>query len=283
MKTIQETVNYTRQTFKDAGIDTPELDTRLLMEAVLDMKFDRILLKYSDNMPESSSKKLEDFVDQRLKRCPVSRILGYNYFWTSKFDISDETLDPRPDTETIIDAVMANYKKDAEISILDLGTGSGCILITLLQEFKNADGLGVDISEDAIEISKKNAETLRVRNRSSFKALDWKKLDLGEKFDVIVSNPPYIENEVIESLEPEVKDYDPRVALSGGDDGLDCYKEIIKLLPDLLCETGSIFFEIGYNQKDKLKELLASNGLSVIETLKDLTGNDRCVVAKWAK
>jgi len=281
MKTIKTLLTNIKEQFTAQGIENPVLDARLVMQEVLNITHEEILLNNNRVITANESKALSILVSRRLKREPISRILGKRAFWKHEFKLSDKTLDPRPDSETIIQSVISSFNKNDELNILDLGTGTGCLLLSILNEFPNSKGVGVDISSGAIDIAKENAKEIGISKKVNFIDSDWKNMELNNSFNVIISNPPYIENSEIESLEPEVKNFDPYLALAGGNDGLDSYKEIIKILPKLLKKDGKIFFEIGYNQEVPVKEMLAHNGFSVIEVTQDLAGISRCIVAKW--
>ena len=282
MVNIHAALARTRDQFRSAGLDTPELDARLLMQAATGLRHEELLMRYNEPVSDAQSDALNKMVQRRLLREPVSRILGVRAFWKSEFKISRETLDPRADSETLIEAVLDHVPHDRPLSILDLGTGSGCLLLSLLQELPEATGLGVDISADAIQTAHENAATLGLSNRVKFMVNNWTELKINNLFDIVISNPPYISDSEIAVLAPEVKEYDPVRALSGGADGLSCYREIISLLPKLIQKTGFVFMEIGATQAESVKEMLAKSGLHMIQTAQDLAGHDRCVVASMS-
>ncbi len=280
-KTARTTVADMQEQFKSAGLDTPALDARLLAQGMLGITQEDLLLHPDRILSEAENKKLEDAAQRRLRHEPVSRILGQRSFWKSEFKISPDTLDPRPDSETLIEAVLNHVDKNAQLRILDLGTGTGCLLLSLLQELPQAKGTGIDISPGAIEIARQNAENLHLSNRSLFIISNWSKMGNNPLFDIVISNPPYIANAEIPKLAPEVSQYDPYQALAGGADGLDCYRAIVGLLPHLLTKNGKVFFEIGYDQANSVKRILADGKFSVLQTLSDIAGHDRCVIAQW--
>ena len=215
----------------------------------------------------------EDLV--RLKNGePLSRIYGEREFWGMSFALSPDTLDPRPDTETLIEAVLKRYKDNPPATILDLGTGSGCILIALLKEFPNAQGVGVDRSHGAAQTAVKNAVANGVADRAHFICGDWAQ-SIESKFDLIVSNPPYIEESVIKSLDESVQNYDPILALSGGGDGLQAYKIIFSQIYNLLNLSASAFFEIGFDQSESVSRLSEESRFLVSNTTADLAGHIR--------
>jgi len=281
MVKIKEALNATVEKLQKAGIDNPRLDARLLIEFATKLRHEELLLNYELEIEENAYNRLSELVLRRSIREPISRILGYKPFWKNEFKVSRETLDPRPDTETVIESVIRHFNKEDKLTILDLGTGSGCILISLLKEFPNAHGVGVDISADAVNTASENASNIGINSdRLQLINANWQNLDLKNPFDIVVSNPPYIKKSDILELEPEVKDYDPVCALDGGKDGFDCYRQITALLPKFLQKGGWVFFEIGYNQEQGVKDILAKGGFFVVETAKDLTGCDRCIVAR---
>jgi release factor glutamine methyltransferase len=211
---------------------------------------------------------------------PLHRILGYRFFWKDKFELSFDTLEPRPDTETLIEVCLKYFPiKQKDFRILDLGTGSGCILSSLLQEYPNATGVGVDISAGALEMAKSNAEALGISSRVEWVQSDWL-ANVHETFDIIISNPPYIPSVDIESLSTEVQTYDPLKALDGGQDGLDAYRTLAQQLPNIVKENTLIILEIGYDQGVSVPELFSNHGYKVVDLEKDYGGNHRCVVLK---
>lgn len=283
MVTVQSILIDMRNRFRAAGLETPELDARLLVEATLGMTQTDLLIKADQEITRAQENALEAMTLRRLQREPVSRIIGMRSFWKADFKISSATLDPRADSETLIEAVLANVDKEQPLAILDLGTGTGCLLLSLLQELPLAMGAGIDISAEAIGIAQQNAESLGLAHRTNFMAIDWKKINDVKMFDVVISNPPYIALPEIAGLAPEVREYDPITALFGGLDGLECYREIAALLPRLLAKEGIVFLEIGSTQAASVKGIVGKVGLSVLQTLTDLAGHDRCLVARWTK
>lgn len=280
MKTVQSHIIEMREKFKSAGLDTPELDARLLVQGAVGMGHEDLLININVLITDSQSEKITEFTERRLRREPVSRILGTRAFWRSDFKVSHETLDPRADSETLVEAVMKYTDKGAPLTILDLGTGTGCLLLSLLQELPQATGVGLDISADAIRTAEENARNLNLSSRVEFLEGDWSKVKFGSPFDIVISNPPYISDDEIKTLAPEVRQYDPHRALSGGADGLDCYRSISAMLPKLLKKSGNVFLEIGSTQAAAVREVLAEKQFYVVETFPDLAGHDRCLVAE---
>ncbi|MBM3508054.1 MAG: peptide chain release factor N(5)-glutamine methyltransferase [Alphaproteobacteria bacterium] len=262
-----------------AGVESPRRDARLLLAEAMGVSHPA-LLDPSCPLSDSDSARFVDKVVRREAREPVSRIRGTREFWGLDFALSPATLDPRPDTETVIEAVLAAYASSAPpLRILDLGTGSNCILCALLHEFPAATGVGIDIEHDAIATARLNAARLGFADRASFVVADWASAIAGP-FDLVVSNPPYIPRTEIASLAPEVAAFDPRRALDGGDDGLDFYRRLSPALPRLLTPTGVAAVEIGLRQAEEVGRLFSSNGLEVASVRADLSGTPRAIVAR---
>lgn len=278
---LQAILAQMKQQFKAAGLESPELDARLLVQEVTKLKYEELLLNNNRLMNDFECNTLAKMAHRRLQREPVSRIVKKRCFWKSEFKISPETLDPRADSETLIETVLKYTHKDP-ITILDLGTGTGCLLLSLLQELPQAMGIGVDISAEAIQTAQHNALNLHLCARASFVTADWAAMVIDKPFNIVISNPPYIPDADIPGLEPEVSRYDPYRALAGGRDGLDCYRTIIKGLPRFLAKQGKVFLEIGYDQAESVKGMLAGHGFNVLQVAQDLAGRNRCIVAEGA-
>jgi release factor glutamine methyltransferase len=222
---------------------------------------------------------LRNFIARMAAGEPLSRILKRREFWGLDFELSPDTLDPRPDSETIIEAVLARVDRGAPLRLLDLGTGSGCLLLALLSELPIATGVGVDISEGAVATARRNAESLRLADRSCFFVGDWGSA-IAQRFDVVVANPPYIATLALRDLPPEVRLYDPPQALDGGDRGLATYQRIIALLPALLAPYGMFVVEIGSGQAADVVALIKNSAVACEAIERDLGGIARCIVAR---
>jgi release factor glutamine methyltransferase len=266
---------------KDGNIDMPVLDARLLLQFALGVDWAALFTGPDRDLTNEEETHIESLVQRRLGREPISRIVGRRGFWKFDLAISPETLDPRPDTETLIMAVLKLADHAAPLSILDLGTGSGAILLALLNELPHAKGVGVDISSEAIATASANALELGLHTRSDFLTRDWADGVPGQ-FDIVVSNPPYIPAAQIATLAPEVKDYDPHAALNGGADGLDAYRSIVALLPQVLKPGGLVAFEIGFGQAGAVEALLAGAGFGGFQRYNDLGGIERVITTKSA-
>ena len=264
---------------KLAEIDGAEADARILVSHGL--KLDRAALQSQSErlLTEKELRGLSVYVECRAKHMPVARILGRREFWSLSFELNEATLVPRPDSETLIEATLKHTdKKSGSLRILDLGTGTGCLLISLLHELPEASGLGIDLAPRATEQARKNAQGLGLEGRAAFQTNNWLQ-DIDETFDIIISNPPYISKGDIKELMVEVRDHDPLLALDGGEDGLSVYKEIIPKLPKNLKPKGIAVFEVGQGQAGEVGDLFWKNGFLNITTYKDFGGIERCVLA----
>ncbi len=267
-----------------AGISGPRLEARLLIASVL--KKAPTLVFADTTLNDAQLAKLNALLKQRLRHKPLDKILGHREFYKFDFAVDENVLSPRADTEILVEEAL-KLLPDDKSTVLDLGTGSGCIIESILAERLSADGIAVDISEKSLNIARKNAENLGINKRLRFIQADWFAADfcerIGEKFGMIVSNPPYIPTADIFTLEPEVKNYDPRAALDGGKDGFDSYKRIAAIAPNLLQDGGYILLEAGIGQADEIADIFTRQGLKHIRTIADLSGIDRCVVLQKSK
>ncbi|SMH54825.1 peptide chain release factor N(5)-glutamine methyltransferase [Azospirillum agricola] len=262
---------------REAGIDTPDLDARYLLEHALNLTRTDFITKSEQSVSEADTARALALIDRRAAHEPVGRILGHREFWTIDLALNPDTLEPRPDTETVVEAVLkAIPDRNASLRLLDLGTGTGCILLALLAELPNASGLGVDLSPLAVEAAAGNAERNRLAARARFQTGDWGS-GIADRFDIVVSNPPYIPTADIATLAPEVREHDPRRALDGGADGLDPYRIIAAQLPALLVPGGLVAVEVGQGQAPDVADLFAAQGIADIARLRDLGGIERCV------
>ncbi len=219
---------------------------------------------------------INDLIKEKELGKPVDKIIGERGFYKHMFMVSEDVLTPRADTECLVEDAILFAKEKGVKNILDLGLGSGCILLSILADVENMRGVGVDISTKALEVAKENAKSLKVFNRCKFINASWFDLPINEKFDIITSNPPYIETSVIETLDVGVKKYDPILALDGGADGLRDYRQIAKIAKDLLNDGGRIYLEVGYNQSQSVVEIFAD--YKCIKIIKDLAGIERCLI-----
>jgi release factor glutamine methyltransferase len=265
---------------REGGIDSAQIDGRVLLCAALGIDH-ASLVRDPDCPLGPGAATVASFAARRLRREPVSRIMGHREFWQARFKIAQGVLDPRPETETLIEAVLdyaARFPRE-NWRILDLGTGSGAILCSVLQSLSGSIGVGVDISAAACTIARDNLAALGLAPRGLIVRGDWTRALRG-RFDVIVSNPPYVASAAIARLEPEVRDHDPRLALDGGEDGLAAYREIIPALPDLLAPGGLIALELGAGQYHSVDSLLRRKFRVPVEVRLDLHGRRRVVLAR---
>ena len=260
-----------------AGVGGPVIDARLLVEAAADATRADIVADPHRALTEAQEATFEDYVSRRVRREPVSHILGRKGFWKIMLSVNPHVLTPRPDTEVIVDHALKSFPEQMAFQILDLGVGSGAILLSILAERPAAKGLGIDVSEEALAVARENAANLGLAGQVALLRGDWT-AGLGEaSFDLVVSNPPYIATEVIESLDPEVRDHEPRLALDGGPDGLDAYRILAPEILRVLKPGGMFAVEIGYDQKSAVEELFKAAGGSGVRTLLDLANRDRVV------
>lgn len=268
------------ETLSAAGVPDARRDVRLLLTSVLDRSPASLIGADRESVSEEEVAAFERLVARRASREPVSRILGTREFWSLPFIVTPAVLDPRPDSETLIEQALAAFPdKTAPLRVLDLGVGSGCLLLAFLSERPNATGIGVDRDEGAAEVARANAQALELAGRATVVVGNWAD-GLQEKFDVVFSNPPYIPSKDIERLEPEVREYDPLGALSGGEDGLAAYRALAECLPRLLARDGRAFIELGVGQVDSVRELMVEAGLSRPDVAADLSGIERCLVVR---
>ena len=280
MKTRAEALRELRRTLAEAGFETAALDARLLLIEALGISATDLITGPDVLLTLGQAETLSAFVQRRLNHEPVARIVGTREFWGLPFRLSPETLVPRPDTETLVETALGMLPhRQAPLSIVDFGTGSGCILVALLHELPNATGLGVDLSFGALLTARANANDNRVSNRCHFALSSWADAVSGP-FDLIVSNPPYIASGVIPSLDEEVREHDPKLALDGGPDGLEPYRILLGEAGRLLAPGGLLVVEIGYDQAEALSSLAGACGLEILKIAPDLSGNPRCVATK---
>ncbi len=263
---------------RHAGVDAPRRDARLLVAKAIGADVSATITQPDRPLSPGEQAALEDLAAQRAARKPMAQILGVREFWSLDFHVSPDVLVPRPDSETLVAAVLGHIPDcAAPLRLLDLGTGSGCLLLALLSELPAAHGVGVDISGPAIAVARRNAEALGLAQRAVFAVSHWT-AGLAGPFDIVVSNPPYIATADLDALMPEVAQYDPRQALAGGADGLDAYRAIFPGLIGLLAPTGLVALEIGASQGAAVVELAAQRGFAALSHHRDLAGIARCLV-----
>lgn len=275
--TLVKAWNAAKDRLKTVQIDQPAIDARLLLEVAADVTRTDIITDPYRVLTEAQMATLDDFLDRRARREPVSHIIGRKGFWKILLQVNKHVLTPRPETEVIVDEVLKAFPEQMSFNMLDLGVGSGTILLAVLAERPAAKGLGIDVSEEALAVARENAANLDLAGRTALLRGDWTNGLGDDSFDLVVSNPPYIATPVIETLEPEVRDHEPRLALDGGPDGLDAYRflagEILRVL-----KPGAMFaVEIGHDQSEAVETLFRQAGAQNVRTVKDLSVNDRVV------
>ncbi|WP_438851545.1 peptide chain release factor N(5)-glutamine methyltransferase [Brevundimonas nasdae] len=262
---------------KAGRIDSPAIDARLLLEAAADAsRMDILTDPYRIVTPQQQAA-YETMVERRLKREPVSRIIGKKGFWKIILNVTPDVLSPRPDTETIMDIAMLAFTPQERFTAIDLGTGSGAILLALLTERTGATGVGTDISSEALAVAKENAANLDLNDRATFLRTEWAAGFGDASFDLVMSNPPYIPTDHIAGLDPEVRDHDPHLALDGGPDGLQAYRDLAPEIKRILKPLGVFAVEIGWDQGPQVKELFEAVGFTDVKIIKDLGDRDRVV------
>ena len=275
---IQSAVTEGINILKNKSILSAKLDSEILMAKALGKKREYIILNNDKIIKEQNLKYFKKLVHERATRKPIAYLLKKKSFWNSEFYVNKNTLIPRPDTEIILEQVLKFTKNKNYLNILDIGVGSGCILLSILKERKNFYGTGIDISRNSLDICKMNAKKLLLDRRVKFFKSDVDKFAIG-KYDLIVSNPPYISRCDLKYLENDVIKFEPKLALDGGLDGLSVIRKVIKKSSELLKKNGKFILEIGFDQKNKVIKLLNNKGFYINSTVKDLANNDRCIIS----
>jgi release factor glutamine methyltransferase len=275
--TYGDLVNRAARRLKSAGIDGARLDARLIVGTVAGLDAAALLSRSRDPVSADVAERTGQLVARRENREPLAHILGNREFWSLSFGVTPHTLIPRPDSETLIDAALQwAAERDRPLRVLDLGCGTGCLLISLLTEWPQATGFGVDIDEAALAVAKENACNLGCGDRAQFACADWGD-GLDGTYDVVISNPPYVRESDLAGLEPEVSRFEPRLALCGGIDGLDAYRALAQRIGAFLAPGGAIFLEIGIGQGPEVARIMAETGFDLIEEKHDLAGIVRCL------
>ena len=263
---------------KKSNIKNAHLDAELILSKAINTKREEVLLNINKKINNKDIYKFKKYLLRRKQKEPIAYILGFKYFWKYKFYVNKSVLIPRPDTELVIEEFLKLVSKNKSIKILDIGTGSGCIVISLIKERPNCIATGIDISIKAINVAKTNAKLHHLGNKVNFINIDIDKYK-SYNYDFIISNPPYINSIDYNRLDDDIKFHEPKVALSGGFDGMKDIKKVIIKSKKLLKRNGKLILEIGYKQKDRSIKLLVENGYFINKVSKDLSGNDRCIVS----
>ena len=275
---IETAIHKASLDLKQNNIVSSQLDSEILMSNVLkkDRKF--IFLNPNKELNDIQYQKFKKLVSSRLRSKPIAYITEKKFFWKYEFKVNNKVLIPRPDTELIIEQVLEIYKHKNRIKLLEIGVGSGCIILSILKEKKNFIGKGLDLTKDCIKLCKINADKLKVNHRIKLYKSDIDNFNLG-KYDLIISNPPYINSIDLNRLDYDIKFHEPTLALSGGSDGFRDLKKVIIKSKKLLKINGKLILEIGHRQKNQCSKILKENGYYINQITKDLSGKDRCIVS----
>ena len=275
---IENTLNNAVKILNKSKIKNSILDSEILLSQAINRDRKYIFLNSKENLKQKYSKNFNNLIARRRKGEPIAYLINKKEFWKQSFYVDQNVLIPRPDTELIIEQVLKLFLKNYKLQILDIGTGSGCILLSLLKEMPNCYGIGIDISKKSINISKYNAKMLQLTNKVKFYQSDVDNFKIG-KYDLIVSNPPYIEVSCLRYLENDVINFEPKLALNGGIDGFSKIRKVIDKATVLIKKNGKLVLEIGFNQKNKVQEMLRKKGFYINKTLKDYGKKDRCIIS----
>ena len=273
-----ELINYGSNELRKAGISSSSLDSELILSKILKEKREKILVNLKQEIDQIKVSKFKKLVKRRSFKEPIAYIFKEKEFWNKLFEVSKDTLVPRPETELMVESLVKIYK-GKKIRILDVGTGSGCILIGLLTELKHSNGIGIDISNKAISIAKKNANKHLPNKNIKFFINKIEAINLGI-FDLVVSNPPYIKSSLLVNLDKGIKSYEPKIALDGGNDGLDVIKKVIYKAVEILKISGMLALEIGNEQQFEVSKILTKKNFRIEHIIKDYRENTRCLISR---
>ena len=281
MMSINKALIYGQQQLQERHITTARLDARLLLSHVLSRPLEYLVIHNQQLLSSIEYSHFINVLQRRLTHEPLSHIVGSREFWGLNFNVNIHVLDPRADSETLVQAVLNHItNRQSPVHIADLGTGSGCLLLSLLYELPCAHGVGIDISADALKTASQNAQRLGLHERADFKHQDWSLGLSNERYDWVISNPPYIPTAEIATLQPEVSLYEPWQALDGGYDGLEAYRSLAHTIKLHLNKYGRIALEVGYNQTDDVERIFVDAGYQCIEWVRDLSNRARCGIFK---
>tara|TARA_B100001057_G_scaffold253726_1_gene253989 strand:+ start:3392 stop:4237 length:846 start_codon:yes stop_codon:yes gene_type:complete len=279
---IESAIKKAYLDLKHNNIKTALLDSEILMSKVLKENRSKVLLNSERLLSNQDYNYFRELISNRLLNKPIAYLTGKKSFWKYEFEINDKVLIPRPDTEVIVEQALKIYKNKTNINFLEIGVGSGCVILSILKEKKSFLGKGIDLSKDCIKICKKNATNLKVQDRLKLFKSDIDNFSSG-KYDLIISNPPYIKKLDFKKLDKDVFNYEPRLALDGGLDGLSKIRKIIKRSSELIKLNGKLIIEIAHDQKKTVKNILKYNGFLINKVVKDLGKNDRCIISTKIK
>jgi release factor glutamine methyltransferase len=275
---IENTLNLGKNILEANRIPNPYLDSEILLSESINKDKKHIILNLKKILSMKQLDIFNSLIERRKKGEPIAYLTNKKEFWKDEFFVNKGVLIPRPDTELIIEQVLKIYSKEAKLQVLDIGTGSGCILLSILKERPNFYGTGIDISKKSINVCKFNANKLNLINRTKFIHSSIDNFRIG-KYDVVVSNPPYIDLLNFKYLEKDIVNFEPKLALSGGFDGFSKIRKVINKTSNLIKKNGKFILEIGFNQKNKVKEILKKEGFYINKSIKDYGNNDRCIIS----
>jgi len=275
---IQETITKAAKLLERNSFKTPYLDSELLLLKVLNKDKKYIILNSKENLSKKNLNNFNTLICRRKKGEPVAHLINFKEFWKQRYFINKDVLIPRPDTEILVEETLKIYDKEKKLKVLDIGTGSGCLLLSILKERKNFLGIGVDISKKAINVACFNAKIQQLRNRVKFYNSDIDKFFIG-KYDLILSNPPYIKNFDLKYLDRDVAFYEPKIALDGGSDGLSKITKVIDKASFLIKKNGKFILEIGCHQRNEIVEKLKNKNFYINKIIKDYGKKDRCIIS----
>ncbi len=270
-------INNASKLLKKKGIKTAQLDSEILMSEATQLNKENIILNLNKKLTLKNFKAFNNLIRQRLKRKPVAYLTGKKEFWKYEFYVNRDVLIPRPDTELIIEQTLKLFQNKNGLRMLEVGVGSGCIILSLLKERKDFYGIGIDINKKSLDICKINADKLKVLNKIKFLKSDIDNFNYG-KYDLIISNPPYIKKFDLKYLEKDVSGFEPKLALDGGIEGLSEIRKVIKKSSELIKKRGTLILEVGFDQKEKVKKILKNNNFYISKVIKDLGKNNRCII-----
>ena len=275
---IEEAIKEASQLLKRKKIKSALLDSEILMSKVLkrDRKF--LIMNSGYEIVDKDYKNFRKLINSRLKRKPVAYLTGVKSFWKYDFKINEKVLIPRPETELLIEKVLEYYKNKENINFLEIGIGSGCIILSILKEKKSFLGKGLDVSKDSLKVCKVNAKRLGLNSRLKLFKSDIDNFILG-KYDLIISNPPYIKNLDLKNLDDDIINYEPKKALDGGFDGLSEIRKVVKKSSELIKNRGKLILEIAHDQKNEVKKILENNNFYINKVVKDFAKKDRCIIS----
>ena len=275
---IEKTLSYGINILKANKIANPQLDSEILLLKSINKDKKHIILNSKKILSSTQLNEFNNYIERRKKGEPIAYLIKKKDFWKDEFYVNKHVLIPRPDTEMIIEEVLKIYSKDSKLQVLDIGTGSGCILLSIIKERPNFYGTGIDISKKSINVSNFNANNLNLTKRTKFIHSSIDNFKIG-KYDLIVSNPPYIKLSDLKYLEKDVVNFEPKLALSGGFDGFSKIRKVVCKASNLIKKKGKFIIEIDFSQKNKVIEILKKEGFYINKSIKDYGNNDRCIIS----